>query len=92
MKATMMAAAENALLRVYTSPDEDTHFLWVKGLEHAMTLAQLESGVYGECIPKHHISEGSEIWILNLYGEWGRVVVTGPCEVLPELRQFLGVA
>lgn len=84
-----LAAAENALCRVYPSPDEDIHFLWVKGLEHAMAIARLESGVYGSDVPRFKIFKGPEIWSLHLYGDWGRVVVTGPISSAQALEALI---
>jgi len=83
------AAAENAKCRVYSHPDENTHYEWVNGIDNAWIQACLDAGIYGSDIPRYKIFKGPEIWSLHLYGAWGRVVVTGPISSVQALEELI---
>jgi len=79
---------KNKKIRVYFNPDKDIFFDREADLTMAWRRACWEVGAFG-VQPRTDLRTGPELFILNVYGDWGRVVITAPISFLPEARRLI---
>lgn len=71
--------------RVYPDPDNSVRFNRFATAEKAIVDAYWSVGIFGGT-PKKVVAFVGEIFSLHIYGDWGRVVLTGPKESLSEVK------